>query len=77
MIKTEGLYGTTTDGTNLANEAWKNLFNDPILDSLIAEGLQNNLNLQSAIEAVKASEAYFKQSQQAMLPGISAQAGLV
>jgi len=75
MIKTEGLYGATTDGTNLANETWENLFNDPILDSLIAEGLQNNLDLQSAIEAVKASEAYFKQSQQAMLPGISAQAG--
>ncbi|WP_320168212.1 efflux transporter outer membrane subunit [Mangrovibacterium marinum] len=75
-INTEGLYGTTqTDSTNLANEAWESLFNDPVLKSLIAEGLSNNLSLQAAIERVKASEAYFKQSRQSMLPGISAQAG--
>jgi NodT family efflux transporter outer membrane factor (OMF) lipoprotein len=75
LIKTEGLYGTQTDSTNLANEAWENLFNDPILDSLIAEGLRNNFSLQSAIQAVKASEAYFNQSRESLLPGITAQAG--
>lgn len=74
---TDGLYDAVTvdSSSNLANEAWDDLFNDPILDSLIAEGLQNNLDLQAAIQRVKASEAYFKQGQQAMLPGITAQGG--
>ena len=74
---TDGLYGTATaDSTaNLANEAWENLFNDPILDSLIAEGLRNNLDLQAAVQRVKASEAYFKQGREAMLPAINAQGG--
>ena len=34
-----GLYGNAQTGeSSLANESWQNLFNDPILDSLIAEG---------------------------------------
>ncbi|WP_163716904.1 efflux transporter outer membrane subunit [Mangrovibacterium lignilyticum] len=74
---TNGIFGSvTSDSTsNLANEAWEGLFNDPILDSLIAEGLQNNLDLQAAIQRVYASEAYFKQGKAAMLPGLTAQGG--
>jgi len=71
-----GLYGTTdTSGISLANENWQNLFNDPILDSLIAEGLRYNPDLQAAIQRVLASEAYFKQSKAALAPTLSAQAG--
>ncbi|RKD92894.1 efflux transporter outer membrane subunit [Mangrovibacterium diazotrophicum] len=74
---TDGLYNSSVaDSTsNLANESWDKLFNDPILDTLIAEGLRNNLDLQAAIQRVKASEAYFKQGRAAMLPSLSAQAG--
>lgn len=63
------------DGTNLASENWQNIFNDAILDSLIAEGLRNNLNLQSAIQQVIAAEASFAQSKAALFPTLSAHAG--
>jgi len=34
----DGLYGSAlTSELNLSNENWQNLFNDPLLDSLIAE----------------------------------------
>lgn len=59
----------------MANEIWQNLFSDPRLDSLIAEGLRNNLDLQAAIQRVVASEAYFNQSKAALAPSLSAQAG--
>ncbi len=73
---TDGLYGDyKTGGTNLSNVNWQDLFNDQILDSLIAEGLRNNLDLQSAIQRVVAAEAYFNQSKAALAPSLSAQAG--
>ncbi len=73
---TNGLYGNTdTTGNSLANESWENLFNDPVLDSLIAEGLNNNFDLKAAIQRVIAAEAYFNQSKAALAPSLSAQAG--
>ena len=73
----DGLYGTapTTSESNLSDESWENLFNDPILDSLIAEGLQNNFDLQAAVQRVIAAESYFYQSKAALAPSLSAQAG--
>lgn len=68
----DGLYRTSSaDSTNMANEAWQNVFNDPILDSLIAEGLQNNFDLQSAVQQVIAAEASFSQSKAELLPSLS------
>ena len=76
LNNTDGLYGNVgSGGTNLGNESWQNLFNDPILDSLIAEGLKNNLDLQAAIQRVIAAEAYFTQNKAALAPSVSAQAG--
>ncbi len=73
---TDELYGTAeTSENNLANESWQDLFNDPILDSLIAEGLSNNLDLQAAVQRVMAAESNFYQSRAALAPSLSAQAG--
>ncbi len=73
---TDGIFGTMeSDSTNLANENWQDLFNDDLLDSLIAEGLRNNLDLEAAMQRVKSAEAYFKQSRAALAPSVSAQAG--
>jgi len=73
---TDGLYGAAdTSENNLANESWQNLFNDPILDSLIAEGLRNNLDLQAAFQRVIAAESSFLQSKAALAPSLSGQAG--
>ncbi|WP_346858564.1 TolC family protein [uncultured Draconibacterium sp.] len=76
QTNTDGIFGIEeTDTTNMANESWQNLFNDDLLDSLIAEGLRNNLDLQAATQRVVAAEAYFKQSRAALVPSVSAQAG--
>ncbi|MCK3686416.1 efflux transporter outer membrane subunit [Maribellus sp. YY47] len=76
QTNTDGVLGAIApDSLNLANENWQNLFNDTQLDSLIAEGLRNNYDLQAVIQRVVAAEAYFKQSRAALIPSLSAQAG--
>lgn len=71
----DNLYGDITTGeSNLSDEHWENIFNDPLLDSLIAEGLQNNLDLQAAIQRVVAAESSFKKSKAALAPSLSAEA---
>nr|WP_321487111.1 efflux transporter outer membrane subunit [uncultured Draconibacterium sp.] len=73
---TDNLYGSAKTGeSNLANESWQNLFNDPILDSLIAEGLRNNFDLQAAIQRVVAAESNFYQSKAQLAPSLSGKAG--
>ena len=48
-MNTSGLYGSaeTADTTTIASLSWKELFADPLLQSLIEEGLQNNTDLNS------------------------------
>ena len=74
-INTEGLFGTgQTDSVTIADQAWQELFTDPYLKDLIAEGLNNNPDLQIATQRVLEAEAYLKQSKASLLPGISAKA---
>lgn len=73
---TFGLYGAVdTSGASMGNTSWQDLFSDPVLDSLIAEGLRNNLDLRSAIQRVLAAEATFNQSRAALVPSLSVQGG--
>ena len=73
-VNTNGLYGNlaTTDSVTLADKPWHELFTETYLQKLIEEGLNNNPDLQIAIQKVMQAEAYFSQSKAAMLPGISA-----
>ncbi len=73
-IAGDNLYrnGAATDSTNIANLSWKQLFNDAALQSLIQEGIANNLDLKVAVARIKGAAANFKQSQQALLPTLSA-----
>ena len=73
MVSTEKLYGDTviTDTATLARKPWKELFTESYLQKLIGEGLNNNPDLQLAIQKVVEAEAYFSQSRAALLPGIS------
>ncbi len=74
-INTENIYGVeNSDTTNLALTPWQDLFTDPLLQAYISEGLDNNPDLQIAIQRVAESEAYFEQSKAALLPGINAKA---
>lgn len=61
---------TTTDSTTIANLPWRNLFSDPTLQSLIEQGLAQNLDLKQAIERIKIAEATLQQSRSAFLPSL-------
>jgi NodT family efflux transporter outer membrane factor (OMF) lipoprotein len=74
-VNTEKLYGLeSADTTNLSDMPWDELFTDPFLQAYIVEGLENNPDLQIAIQRVAESEAYFEQSKAALLPGVNAKA---
>jgi NodT family efflux transporter outer membrane factor (OMF) lipoprotein len=74
-VSTDNLYGKQelTDTATMASLRWTDLFTGPQLQKLILEGLNNNLDLQIAVQRVSEAEAYFSQSKAALLPGISAQ----
>lgn len=65
---------TTTDTTTIATLPWKQLFTDPLLQSLIQEGIDNNLDLKIATTRIQQAEANFKQSRLAFLPTLNATA---
>ena len=54
---------TNTDTTNIANISWKQIFTDTLLQSLIQEGINNNLDLKVAVARIKAAAANVKAKQ--------------
>ncbi len=62
----------TEDSTGIAVISWKDMFSDTMLQSLIQEGINNNLDLKIAVARIKSAAANFKQSRQALLPSVSA-----
>jgi multidrug efflux system outer membrane protein len=71
-VKVDQLYRgqTTTDTTTIANLPWKTLFTDITLQSLIDQGLAENIDLKQAIERIKVAEASLYQSRLALLPNL-------
>jgi len=78
QVKNEGLYrdNNTIDTTTIADLPWKNLFSDTTLQSLIQQGINENLDLKQAIERIKISEATLQQSRAAFLPSLQADASV-
>ena len=74
MVSTDKLFGDTviTDTATLGNRPWRELFTESRLQKLIQEGLDNNQDLQLAIQKVAEAEAYLSQSRAALLPSLSA-----
>jgi len=72
-ITANNLYrdSAAADTSNIANISWRQLFNDTALQTLIQEGINNNLDLKVAVARIKAAAANFKQSQQALLPSLN------
>lgn len=64
---------TITDTSTLANLPVNRLFTDTVLQNLIKEGLQQNLDLKTAIERIKEADATLRQSKAAYLPTLSAE----
>ncbi|MFV0345035.1 MAG: TolC family protein [Bacteroidales bacterium] len=60
------------DTTSIANTPWREYFSDPSLQSLISEGLENNIDLQVAITRIKQAEANLEMANGNRLPTVSA-----
>lgn len=71
-VNSDGLYRDgSTDTTSMANMPWRNMFSDTTLQSLIQEGLNNNLNLKSAITRIEVAEANLYQSEMNFFPNVT------
>lgn len=73
-VKTDDLYRIdqpVTDSTSLGNLSWDALFTDPMLQSHIKKGLQNNFDIRIAIQTIQAAEANMKQGRAGYLPTFS------
>jgi multidrug efflux system outer membrane protein len=75
-LKTDSLYreDTSADTTTMASLPWQELFSDPILKSLIQEGLEQNLDLKNAIQNIVQAQATLRQARLAFLPDLTASA---
>ena len=73
IVSTSGLYGRSesTDTETIGDKPWRSIFSEIYLQKLIEEGLNNNPDLQIAVQKVIEAEAYFSQSRSAMLPAIA------
>ena len=65
---------SNNDTTNIANISWKQIFSDTLLQSLVQEGINNNLDLKVAVARMKTAAANFKQRKLALLPSVDANA---
>lgn len=73
-MKTDNLYGAgieTADSSSLGDIHWRDMFTDPMLQSLIEQALANNTDLQSAYWRVQEAEASLKTARLAFLPSFS------
>ncbi|QES93441.1 efflux transporter outer membrane subunit [Empedobacter brevis] len=59
------------DSANVATVSWKQIFTDTQLQALINQGLQNNLDIRSALQNIAVAEAYAKQGKAGYLPTLS------
>lgn len=73
-VRTDGLYGDNIpagDTATIGNLAWRELFTDPSLQSLIEEGLQNNTDIRIARLRTEEAAATLRTSRLAYLPSLS------
>lgn len=75
-VETQNLYRTdqVIDSTSLAMVSWDKLFTDSLLQAYINEGLQNNLDMQIALQNMEAAEAMMKQGKAGYFPALNANA---
>lgn len=66
----------SADTTNIASVPWKAYFVDPQLQALIAEGLQNNTNMQVAQLRIQQAASGFKMAKAAVFPTLAVGANM-
>jgi efflux transporter, outer membrane factor (OMF) lipoprotein, NodT family len=66
---TDSVYrNVLTDSATIADLPWQEMFSDPILQKIIQEGLNQNLDLKSAMEKMNEAKATLTQGQLSLLP---------
>lgn len=76
-LVTDSLYRDSTlvrDTTSLADLSWRQLFADTVLQSLIAEGIAHNLDMQVAMARMRQAQANLRQSGAAFFPNVTGNA---
>ena len=63
---------SATDSNSIAALPWRSLFSDTVLQNLIQEGINNNLNLKTAILKIAEANATLKESKAAYFPTLNA-----
>jgi multidrug efflux system outer membrane protein len=63
-----------SDTSSVATLPWKDFFSDPDLQTLIAEGLSNNFDLQVAIKNIESARLVLQQAKQGNVPTLGVQA---
>jgi multidrug efflux system outer membrane protein len=58
------------DSISLADQAWWNIYSDPLLEALIKEALENNYNLRTAIARTQEAHAYAGVVRSAYYPSV-------
>ncbi|MEP3967784.1 MAG: TolC family protein, partial [Nonlabens sp.] len=64
----------TQDTISMAAVHWKEIISDSILQKLIEEGLQNNLDLKTALENINQAKASLTQAKLSFLPSLEGSA---
>lgn len=62
------------DTSSIADLPYTQLFTDTILQNLIAEGINENLDLKTAVQRINEAQANFRESKAAFFPGLSVSA---
>lgn len=62
------------DSLSLGSVSWKEMFVDPVLQSYIEEGLQNNMDIRIAMQQIAIADAYVKQGKTGYFPSLNAKA---
>ncbi len=78
-LTTEGMYRDTLSATDtlhgdtisMGNLPWQEVFQDPYLQGLIAQGIENNLDLRSAQLQIQESEASLQAARLAYVPSFN------
>ena len=60
---------------SVADVSWKDFFSDDILKEYITKGIENNLDIRTALQNIAVTEAYMKQGKAGFLPTLSAGPG--
>ncbi len=61
-----------TDTNSMATMPWRTLFSDTVLQNLIQEGIDHNLNLQTAVLKIAEANATLRESKAAYFPSLDA-----